>query len=100
MKIRIMGTQEECEQARRYYSQFLNSDIVSHCSISRLYPNRNSVNQYRMYIDISSNFDFMNTSSANSAKAYNAAAKALLNASAKAYDSAAKAVLNVKEGVL
>ena len=61
MKIRIMGTQEECEQARRYYSQFLNSDMVNHCSISKLYPNRNSVNQYRIYVDVDSKYDFMNT---------------------------------------
>lgn len=69
MKIRVMGTREECEQARRYYSQFLNSDMVSHCSISRLYENRNSLNQYRIYIDISSKFDFMNTTSTVAAKA-------------------------------
>lgn len=69
MKIRIMGTREECEQAQRYYSQFLNSDMVNHCSISRLYPNRNSVNQYRIYIDISSKFDFMNTTTTAVAKA-------------------------------
>lgn len=69
MKIRIMGTREECEQARRYYSQFLNSDMVSYCSISNLYPNRNSINQYRLYVDVSSNNDFMNTTTTAVVKA-------------------------------
>ena len=69
MKIRIMGTQEECEQARHYYSQFLNSDMVNHCSISKLYPNRNSYNQYRLYVDVTSSCDFMNTATTAVVKA-------------------------------
>ncbi len=56
MKIRVTGTKQECEQAQQYYSKFgTNKEMVRSCSISILYPNRNSVNQYRVYIDIECN---------------------------------------------
>ena len=53
MKIRIMGTKEECLQAQEYYNKFSeDNELVKYCSVSTLYPNRNSKNQYRVYIDI------------------------------------------------
>ena len=68
MKIRIMGTREECEQARLYYSQFLNNKAVSSCSVSRLYSNRNSTNQYRIYIEVSCEFDLFNVTTTDYVK--------------------------------
>lgn len=35
--------------------EIFNKEMVRSCSISILYPNRNSVNQYRVYIDIECN---------------------------------------------
>lgn len=52
MKIRVMGTKEECEQAQRYYLSLGNTDGVKSVSISELYPNRNSFNIFRVYIDV------------------------------------------------
>ena len=52
MKIRVMGTKAECEQAQRFYNHFAQCENVSHCTASGLYPNRGSVNQYRVYIEI------------------------------------------------
>ena len=52
MKIRIMGTMDECKQARAFYGRLaLNSD-VKYCTISEPYSNRGSVGYYRVYIDI------------------------------------------------
>ena len=48
MKIRVMGTKEECEQARRYYSALSGDENVKSVSISELYPNRNSFNIFRV----------------------------------------------------
>ncbi len=56
MKIRVTGTKDECEQAQVYYGKFgRDSELVKSCTVSNLYPNRNSVNQYRVYIDIECN---------------------------------------------
>lgn len=52
MKIRIMGTQNECLQAKKYYEELAQSGAVSYCSVSGLYANRGSTNVYRIYIDI------------------------------------------------
>ncbi len=52
MKIRVMGTKAECEQAQRFYNVFGKGENVSYCTVSGLYPNRGSVNQYRVYIEI------------------------------------------------
>ena len=52
MKIRVMGTREECEQAQRFYEHLSESDNVLHSSVSGLYPNRGSKKQYRVYIEI------------------------------------------------
>ncbi len=53
MKIRVMGTKEECELAQEYYKEFVqNNDCVQSYSISDLYANRGNSNLYRVYIDI------------------------------------------------
>ncbi len=52
MKIRIMGTQEECNIAKSYYQTLSNDENVKNISISNLYPNRGSSNQYRLYVEI------------------------------------------------
>lgn len=52
MKIRVMGTKPECEQAQRYYLSLGNEDGVKGVSVSKLYPNRKSVNIYRVYIEV------------------------------------------------
>lgn len=52
MKIRVMGTKAECEQAQRFYETFGRGENVVCCSVSRLYPNRGSNNQYRVYVEI------------------------------------------------
>lgn len=52
MKIRVMGTKVECEQAQRFYESFGRGENVNYCSVSRLYPNRGSINQYRVYVEI------------------------------------------------
>lgn len=52
MKIRVMGTREECEQARRFYSHLADGENTEFASVSGLYPNRGSTNQYRVYIEI------------------------------------------------
>lgn len=52
MKIRIMGTEEELKVAKNYYSELSKENYVKSISISNFYPNRNSNNQYRFYIDI------------------------------------------------
>lgn len=51
MKIRIMGTKDECLIAMEYYRSLFDNKSVRAVSISDLYPNRNS-NLYRLYIDI------------------------------------------------
>ncbi len=52
MKIRVMGTKAECEQAQRFYETFGRGGNVNYCSVSELYPNRGSINQYRVYVEI------------------------------------------------
>lgn len=52
MKIRVWGTQEECKQAKNFYKQFAKNENIKSCTVSDLYANRNSVNQYRVYIEI------------------------------------------------
>lgn len=52
MKIRVMGTREECEQAQRFYESLGSWDNVLYSSVSGLYPNRGSNNQYRVYVEI------------------------------------------------
>ena len=53
MKIRIMGTKEECELATKYYQELERSDENVRCmTISDLYPNRGSTTVYRLYVDV------------------------------------------------
>lgn len=52
MKIRVWGTENECKQAQRFYNMLTQDEDVRFCTVSRLYPNRGSVNQYRVYIEI------------------------------------------------
>lgn len=47
-----MGTKVECEQAQRFYGEYGQGDNVEYCTISGLYANRGSVNQYRVYIEV------------------------------------------------
>lgn len=61
MKIRITGTQDECILAQKYYNRFGLSEDISYCSVSNLYPNRNSINQFRVYVDITYNSDYLET---------------------------------------
>ena len=53
MKIRIIGTAEECAAAREYYSGLENQENVQSVSISRLYPCRDSSSLYRLYVEVS-----------------------------------------------
>lgn len=52
MKIRVWGTMSECEAARSYYLALGEQMNVKSVEVSRPYPNRNSVNQYRVYITV------------------------------------------------
>ena len=52
MKIRVMGTKAECDQALRFYEAFGYGENVISCSVSGMYPNRGSVNQYRVYVEV------------------------------------------------
>lgn len=47
-----MGTRAECEQAQCFYRHLSQADNVLSSSVSGLYPNRGSTNQYRVYIEI------------------------------------------------
>lgn len=52
MKIRVMGTSAECAAAQEYYREIGQDPDVKYCSVSKPYPNRGDVNQYRVYINI------------------------------------------------
>ena len=52
MKIRITGTSEELMLAKDYYISLSQDRFIKSISISKPYKNRNSINQYRLYIDI------------------------------------------------
>ena len=53
MKLRIMGTKDECKQAQRFFDKLGNSNIeVKYVSVSGLYSNRGSNQLFRVYIDI------------------------------------------------
>lgn len=52
MKIRIMGTSEECAVAQAFYRELGNEPGVKFCTVSNPYPNCGSVNQYRVYVEI------------------------------------------------
>lgn len=50
MKIRLMGTKQECEIMAEFFRQNLVTDRAY--SVSGLYPNRGNTNMYRLYVDI------------------------------------------------
>ena len=52
MKIRIMGTKDECELARKYYRELEKDANVKSVVVSDLYANRGSSTVFRVYIDI------------------------------------------------
>ena len=55
MKIRIFGTEAECNLAQDYYKKLESRPEIRYVSVSRLYPNRGSDKLYRVYIDIEYN---------------------------------------------
>ena len=57
MKIRIMGTKEECMYSQEFFRRLGMSGNVKCCSVSGLYANRGSVEYYRVYIEIESKTD-------------------------------------------
>ncbi len=57
MKIRIIGTAEECTAAREYYSGLEKQVNVQSVSISRLYSCRDSSSQYRLYVEVNYYFE-------------------------------------------
>ena len=52
MKIRIIGTSEECESARKYYEVQAKRPNVKSVNVSRMYPCRDSHSLFRLYVDI------------------------------------------------
>lgn len=48
MKIRVIGTAEECGTAQRYYKSLRNHATTKSVSVSRFYPCRGSADQYRV----------------------------------------------------
>lgn len=53
MKIRITGTESECLGITNLFAEIAkNSNTISSLEISGRYPNRNSKNVYRVYIDV------------------------------------------------
>ena len=51
MKIRIMGTEAECEAMAQFFSEKLSGH--QGYSVSKLYPNRGNTNLHRVYIELS-----------------------------------------------
>ena len=52
MKIRVMGTKDECELARKYYRELEKDANVKSVVVSDLYANRGSSTVFRVYVDI------------------------------------------------
>lgn len=52
MKIRVIGTKEECETARTYYDGLRKDPQTKSVEISRLYPCRGSAELFRIYIEV------------------------------------------------
>lgn len=53
MKIRITGTESECLGITNLFAEIAkNNNTISCLEISGLYPNRNSKNVYRVYIEV------------------------------------------------
>lgn len=52
MKIRVTGTMSECQKAKDYYNSLRGQENVKSVSVSEFYPNRGSLELYRVYIEI------------------------------------------------
>ena len=52
MKIRIMGTESECQEAREYYRDLAKGSNVKSVSISENYANRGSNRIFRVYVEV------------------------------------------------
>ena len=52
MKLRVMGTAEECKQAQYFYTRLGHQSNVRFCTVSGLYPNRGSIGYYRVYFEL------------------------------------------------
>lgn len=52
MKIRIIGTKEECVLAKQYYSSLQSDNNVKYVCVSGFYSCRGSAKLYRLYIEI------------------------------------------------
>ena len=52
MKIRVMGTEAECQAAREYYRGLGKESGVKSVSISGNYPNRGSNTIFRVYVEV------------------------------------------------
>ena len=52
MKLRVMGTEDECKLAQKYYGALEQQDNVKYVEVSRLYPNRGSNTLFRVYIEV------------------------------------------------
>ncbi len=52
MKLRVMGTKDECALARNYYRALEKDPNVKSVSVSGDYPNRGSSTLFRVYIEI------------------------------------------------
>ena len=52
MKIRVMGTESECQAAREYYRELEKESGVKSVSISGDYPSRGSNTIFRVYVDV------------------------------------------------
>ncbi len=52
MKIRVIGTKEECEVAKRYYNGLREHSQTKSVSVSKFYPCRGSAELFRVYIEV------------------------------------------------
>lgn len=52
MKIRVMGTKDECLAATGYYRELEKDSNVKFVQVSDLYPNRGSSTLFRVYIEV------------------------------------------------
>ena len=55
MKIRVMGTMDECKQAQDFYRKLGSQSNVKYCTVKRTVSNRGGVGLYRVYVDIAYN---------------------------------------------
>lgn len=53
MKLRIIGTIEECKQAEAYYASLRGQENINWVEISAPYANRGNSQLYRLYVEVS-----------------------------------------------